>query len=126
MPEKLSETVSGSTELVFPDSVTDEEYRLRELAVYDAGEVRDEMEHETDIPQYGSWVPVELGNGDEAWLVAPSQLRKKLVERDVKPGERFLIASMEKQGRDPSDPYEVELILPERDTDDRQAGLSQV
>jgi hypothetical protein len=126
MPEKLSESVSGSTELVFPDSVTEKEYSLRELAVYGADEVRSEMEHETDIPQYGNWLPVTLGTGDEAWLVAPSQLRKKLVEQDASPSERFLIPSMEKQGRDPSDPYQVEIVFPDRQKPDSQAGLSDV
>lgn len=126
MPEKLSESVSGSTELVFPDSVTEKEYRLRELAVYDASEVRSEMDHDSDIPQYGSWMPVELRTGDDAWLVAPSQLRQKLVEQDARPSERFIITSMEKQGRDPSDPYQVEIVFPERQKPESQSGLSDV
>lgn len=124
MPEKLSESVSGSTELVFPDNAPGNEYRLRELAVYDAEEVRGEMD--TDIPQYGSWLPVELENGDDAWLTAPSQLRSKLVDQDVSPGERFRIDSMQKEGRDPSDPYQVILSFPERSGEGQQAGLSGV
>ena len=124
MPEKLSESVSGSTELVFPDNAPGDEYRLRELAVYDAEEVRSEMD--TDIPEYGSWLPVELENGDEAWLTAPSQLRSKLVNQEASAGERFRIVSMEKEGRDPSDPYQVVLSFPERSSEGQQAGLNSV
>jgi hypothetical protein len=124
MPENLSDSVTGAVELIFPDDATDEPYSLRELAVYDAEEVRDEMG--TDIPQYGSWLPIEMDDGDEAWLTAPSQLRQKLVNQDAKPGERFIIDRMVKDGRDPSTPYQVELTFPERATsDDRQTGLSQ-
>jgi len=127
MPEKLSESVSGSTELVFPDDASQRQYSLRELAVYDAGEVRSEMEMETDIPQYGSWLPVVTGDGDEGWLTAPSELRQKLLDRDVKPGETFVIQSLEKSGHGESDPYQVKLSFPERDKDSaRQAGLSGV
>jgi hypothetical protein len=85
------------------------------------------MEMETDIPQYGSWLPVVTGDGDEGWLTAPSELRQKLLDRDVKPGETFSIESLEKSGHGESDPYQVKLSFPERDKDSaRQAGLSGV
>jgi hypothetical protein len=127
MPEKLSESVSGSTELVFPDDASRRQYSLRELAVYDAGEVRSEMEMDTEIPEYGVWLPVVTGDGDEGWLTAPSELRQKLLDRDVKTGETFIIESLEKSGIDESAPYQVELSFPERDEDSaRQAGLSGV
>ena len=121
MPEDLSDSVSGSTELVFPDDSANKTYRLRERSVYDAEEVRDEIE--SDIPQYGSWLPVEL-DGDEAWLIAPSQLRAALVEGDVRASEAFRIERMEKEGLGQSAPYEVKISYPERDQDGRQSGLS--
>jgi hypothetical protein len=121
MPEDLSDSVSGSTELVFPDDSDDQTYRLRERSVYDAEEVRSEIE--SDIPQYGSWIPVELEDGEEAWLTAPSALRAALVEGDVRPGEAFHIGRMEKEGLDQSAPYEVTISYPERDEDGRQSGL---
>ena len=121
MPEDLSDSVSGSTELVFPDDSDDQTYRLRERSVYDAEEVRSEIE--SDIPQYGSWIPVELEDGEEAWLTAPSALRAVLVNDEVRPGEAFHIHRMEKEGLDQSSPYEVTVSYPERDEDGRQAGL---
>ena len=125
MPEKLSESVTGSTELVFPDDASRRQYSLRELAVYGAGEVRSEMEMETDIPQYGSWLPIVTDDGDDGWLTAPSELRQKLLDSDVKPGETFRIESLEKSGHGESDPYQVELSFPDRDSDSaRQTGLS--
>ena len=122
MPEDLNETVSEGTELVFPDDASGKTYRLCERSVYDAAEVRAEME--TDIPQYGSWLPVKL-DGEDAWLTAPSQLRTRLVEDTIKPNEVFNIREMEKRGNDPSDPYQVELAYPERDpeTEGQQAAL---
>ena len=73
MPEDLTDSVSGSTELVFPDDGTGQ-YSLRERSVYDAEEVRVELDG--DVPQYGSWLPVtDEETGQEAWLTAPSELR---------------------------------------------------
>lgn len=113
MPEDLSESVSGSTELVFPDDTTGKMYRVRELVVFDAEEVRDDLG--IAHPEYGKWLPVEvLETGLDAYLTAPSQLRTELVQADVNPGERFQIDLMQKQGRNQSDPYQVELSFPDR------------
>ena len=121
MPKDLAESVSGSTELVFPDDADGETYRLRERSVYDAEEVRDEIEAE--IPEYGSWLPVEL-NGDEAFLSAPSQLRAILVEDEIRPGEAFRVETVRKTGRDQSDPYKVQVSFPEREAGEpAQSGL---
>jgi hypothetical protein len=123
MVDDLSESVSGSTELVFPDDADGSTYSLRERSVYDAEEVRDELGG--DIPQYGSWLPVELEDGEEAWLTAPSQLRSVLVEDEIRTGERFQIETMEKRGLDQSDPYQVEVTYLDREqTPDSQASLS--
>jgi hypothetical protein len=122
MPRNLKDSVSGSTELIFPDDV-DGTYRLRERSVYDAGEVRDELDG--DVPQYGDWIPVE-DDGDEAWLVAPSDLRAQLIDREIRTGERFTIDEMVKTGREQSDPYSVTVTLPDReDVPDSQKSLSE-
>jgi len=114
MPENLSESISGSTELVFPDDAGGSTYRLRERTVYDAEEVR--VEIEAEIPQYGSWLPVELDEtGADAWLSAPSQLRAVLVEDEIRPGELFRIDTMQKAGQHQSDPYEVRVSYPDRE-----------
>jgi hypothetical protein len=123
MVEDLSDSVSGSTELVFPDDVTGTEtYRLQKRKVYDAEDVREELD--SDVPQYGKWLPVEL-NGDEAWLVAPSELRSELVDQEIRTGERFTIDQMTKSGRGQSDPYEVSITLPDRQTAENQSSLSE-
>jgi len=123
MPRDLTESVSGSTELVFPDD-SEGQYRLEELAVYDAEEVRAELDG--DVPKYGSWIPVEGQNGDEAWLTAPSQLRASLVDEEIRPGELFEIVTMRKDGHEQSDPYRVELRFPERDdSPGSQSGLTE-
>ena len=123
MPQDLSDSVTGTTELVFPDDATGT-YSLQERSVYDAEEVRTELD--TDIPQFGKWMPVEdHETGDDAWLNAPSALRSRLVEDSVKPGERFRIETMEKRGREQSDPYRVEVSYPDREPDSgTQTGLS--
>ena len=119
MPTDLNESVSGSTELVFPDDSTGT-YRLRKRSVYDAEEVRAELGG--DVPKYGSWIPVEIDEtGEEAWLTAPSELRARLVEDEIGTDERFCIETMQKRGRDQSDPYEVQVTYPDREAG--QVGL---
>ena len=49
MPEKLSESVSGSNERVFPDEDSKGQESGREVEGYEAGEVGSEMEMESDI-----------------------------------------------------------------------------
>jgi len=121
MPQDLDDTVTGSTELVFPDDATGT-FRLGEPMVYDAEEVQSELG--TDIPQFGKWLPVEM-DGDEAWLSAPSQLREILVEESIQNGERFRIEKMRKRGTGQSDPYVVEVQFPDREPDSgQQTGLS--
>ena len=123
MPQDLSESVTGSTELVFPDDANGT-YSLQERSVYDAEEVR--LELDTDIPKYGSWIPVEiLETGDEGWLAAPSKLRTALVDDEIRAGERFEIVTMQKLGTEQSDPYRVELRYPDREaTPEDQTSLS--
>jgi hypothetical protein len=123
MAEDLRDSVSGTVELVFPDDAAGKTYRLRELTVYDAEEVREDLDG--DVPQYGRWLPVkEQETGDDAWLTAPSRLRSALVENDVQTGETFGIGTMKQTGTGQTDPYLVELTLPERrDNPGDQASL---
>lgn len=124
MPTDLDQSVSGSTELVFPDDAPRQKYRLRERSVYDAEEVRDDLGG--DMPKYGTWIPVEMvtGTGNEdAYLTAPSSLRSHLVEDDIRVGELFRIESMRKTGTEQSDPYRVNIIYPERE--DTQSSESK-
>jgi hypothetical protein len=124
MPENLEDSVTGTTELVFPDDANGT-YSLQERSVYDAEEVR--VEIDADIPQYGKWIPVTIEEtGAEGWLSAPSELRTRLVEDEIKPTERFCIEEMEKRGRDQSDPYRVMVSYPDRDGDQAtQKSLAQ-
>jgi hypothetical protein len=124
MVKELSESVSGSTELVFPDDSDGQMYRFTALSVFDAEEVRDELG--TDIPEYGSWMPVTIAEtGEEAFLSAPAALRSQLLDQDARAGELVEITEMAKTGSDQSDPYRVELRFPERDADTgSQTGLA--
>ena len=54
--------------------------------------------------------------GEQAWWRAPSQLRSELVNRDISTGEQFEVVTMRKDGTEQSDPYRVEIDLPERET----------
>jgi len=119
MPKDLADSVSGSAELIFPDDAAGRTYSLDELQVYEAEEVRNELESD-DVPQYGSWIPVTEETGMEAWLNAPSNLRSQLVEDNVTASERFNITEMRK-GAGQSDPYQVQIEYPDRaDTDPEQ------
>jgi len=123
--ENLSESVTTTRELVFPDDASGKEYRLPSLNVYGADEVRDELD--SDIPQYGKWMPVEIiGNtGDEdGFLCAPSHLRSVLLENSVQAGELFRIDTLTKTGVAESDPYRAEVSFPDREADaGKQVGL---
>jgi hypothetical protein len=125
MPEDLTDSVSGSTELVFPDDGTGQ-YRLSERSVYGAEEVRSELD--SDVPKYGSWIPVtDEETGQEAWLTAPSELRSALVENEIREGERFEIVTFQKRGSEQSDPYRVELVMTDRESvPESQSGLNEV
>jgi hypothetical protein len=127
--EDLEESVTATGELVFPDDASDsgKAYRLRERSVYEADEVQERLDG--DVPRYGKWLPVEIearSGNEEGFLVAPSQLRSRLVEDDVRTGEPFIIETMTKDGHKESDPYRVELSHPERkaDAETRNAALT--
>jgi len=118
MPEKLSESVMG-VELVFPSDAASTVFQLSEDAVYGAEEVRDETG--SDTPQYGKWLRVET-NGQEAFLSAPAELRKELVDHGAEPGETYEVTRCEQSGPDPSDPYEVNVEARSEPDQERLSG----
>ena len=107
MPENLADVETGSIEIVFADDLQNQEFSLREAAVYSADEVR-EIE-ETEIPKYGRWLPVTVGDEQEAWLVGISALLAKVQEYENPVAPTFRVTSIEKTGTQDSDPYQVEL-----------------
>lgn len=118
MPTKLNESLTGNgAELIFPDEATGKQYKLRELAVYEAEEVRDQLGG-SDVPKYGKWLPVELRDDDEAWLCAPSSLRERLVDEDVTEADTFTVTSLDKTGHEQSAPYRAEIDVEESRPDD--------
>lgn len=120
MPRKLEDSVTGAAELIFPDDATGDRYRLRELAVYEAEEVRDEL-GDSDVPKYGDWIPVETGDDDEAWLCAPSELRRRLVEETVETGDWFTVTRLAKDGHRESDPYRAQIDVDRARSETQQA-----
>jgi tRNA(Ser,Leu) C12 N-acetylase TAN1 len=125
--ESLEDSVTATGELVFPDDASGKTFTLQERSVYDAEDVRDELD--TDIPQYGRWLPVEVETRtgmETGFLAAPSELRKRLVEESVRPNETFRVETMKKDGHGESDPYRVEISFPDREADSigTQTGIS--
>jgi len=103
--------------LVFADDASGCRFRLRESALYDADEVRDELDHDgDDPPQYGRWLPVEI-EGNDAWMVAPGELVDELQRLEPSAGEIFEVSRIEKSGNGETDPFEVNL---DRLSDDDQ------
>lgn len=123
MPTDLAESVTGDVELVFPDNAPGKQYRLRESAVYDAVEVRDEIgAGDDDVPQFGHWLPVTILDRDETgFLNAPSELRQELVSAEAEAGDEFRVEFLEQRGNGPSDPYSASI---EMVTDTDQASLT--
>lgn len=117
MPTELDKSVTGNDPLVFPDDATGRQYRLSELAVYDAEEVRNEIGSE-DVPRFGSWLPVEIEDQDrDGWLNAPSELRRVLVEAEVEAGQLFEVNVLTQDGPRQSDPYRAEITVQDPDQD---------
>lgn len=105
MPTELENVDTSGTELWFADSLEGETFLLRELAVYDAAEVRDETG--TDTPEFGRWLPVSHGSGD-GWAVAVGELVEELQDADADLTEiEWSVTRCEKSGPEQTDPYEV-------------------
>jgi hypothetical protein len=104
-----------------------ETFCLRESAVYEAAEVREETD--TDTPEFGDWVPVTPvhKNGDDrghdGWAVAVGELIECLQQSDADlTTVPFTITRCQKSGSAQTDPYEVSMDV-HSDADERQTGL---
>lgn len=126
MPTDLSDVDTSGTELWFSDDVEGKTFVLREPSVFDAAEVRDEMD--TDVPEFGRWFPVTaLGEYSEAdrdgFLVAVGELIEELQQMQVDPcAVGWEVTRMEKSGPEQTDPYEVN-VEPIGPTDEKQTSL---
>lgn len=111
MPTDLSETTTGSIELFFGGEAEGETFYLRDAAVYDADEVRKEID--ADYPSFGRWFPVHLADEDgqthgSGWTTAVGELIEELQDAEVDPVEvPFTVTRCEKTGEKDTDPYEV-------------------
>lgn len=118
MPTDLSEAQTGGVNLLFADDLQSTVFQLREAVVYEAEEVREEVD--TDIPKFGKWMPVETDDGD-GFIVALGELVEELQQYENPVGLTFEVTRCEKSGSKQTDPYEVNLEV--EDGDPQQAGL---
>jgi hypothetical protein len=120
MPTNLSDADTGGETLLFADQLVDTEFRLVETAVYDAEEVRDEIDQ--DIPKFGRWLPASIEGQDErAWLVGLGELIEELQRFEDPTAGSYEVTRCEKSGSGEQDPYEVN-VEPVADAD--QTGLT--
>lgn len=102
--ENLHEAQTGGLNLLFPDELESIEFRLTDVTLLDADEVRDEIE--SDTPEFGRWIPVETEDG-EGFASAPGELVEELQRLEAEAGEEFTVTRCQKSGNAESDPYEV-------------------
>lgn len=120
MPTDLSEVDTQGVNLVFSDNLEGTEFRLKEPAVYEAEEVRDQTGQ--DIPEFGDWLPVETDREENTWLVALGELVGELQDLANPVGVELVITRCEKSGPKQTDPYEINVEV--LDGDEKQAGLN--
>lgn len=118
MPTDLDEAQTGGVDLLFADDLSGTEFELREAAVYEAEEVRQEVD--TDIPKFGNWMPVITEDGD-GWIVALGELVEELQTYENPMGLQLKVTRCEKSGTKQTDPYEVNIEVVDGDT--QQTGL---
>ena len=119
MPVDLSEAQTGGIDLLFADDLQNGvQFELREASVYNAEEVREDVDG--DIPKFGKWIPASTENGD-AWIVALGELVEELQTYENPMAVTFDVTRCEKSGSKQTDPYEVNLEAVEGDL--RQTGL---
>ena len=127
MPTDLSDVDTSGTELWFSDDAEAKTFILREPSVYEAAEVREEME--TDVPEFGRWFPVTVQGdngqpGRDGFLVAVGELIEELQQMKPDPtAVGWTVTRMEKSGPAQTDPYEVNLEA-EESPDDKQLSLN--
>lgn len=119
MPEDLQEVETGGKNLVFADDAEGVRYRLNELAVYSAEEVRDDLDADDDgTPQYGRWLSVTIEDED-SWLLAPAELIDELQALEPEKGQVFEITRLEKNGMEETARWEANLKRCSNDTQTR-------
>lgn len=117
MPVDIQDASTGGASLVFADDAAGCRFRLREASLYEANEVRDELDHDDDQPpMFGRWLPVDIQDED-AWLIAPGEMVEELQRLEASNGELFEVTRIQKSGNSETDPFEVNL---ERKSDDTQ------
>jgi hypothetical protein len=118
MPTDLSDHETGGIDLLFADDLSGEQFELREAAVYEAEEVREDVDG--DIPKFGNWMPVTRNEGD-GWVVALGELVEELQQFENPLGLSYRVTRCEKSGSEQTDPYEVNVEVV--DGDPQQSGL---
>lgn len=118
MPTDLSEAQTGGVDLLFADDLQGTEFKLREASVYEAEEVRKEVD--TDIPKFGNWMPVVTDDGD-GWIVALGELVEELQQYENPLAVDLEVTRCQKSGTKQTDPYEINVEVV--DGDSQQAGL---
>lgn len=119
MPTSLDDYDTGGTELLFADDLEGTVLSLREAAVYEAEEVREEVGG--DVPKFGNWLPVQTADGD-GWAVALGELVEEIETYENPVAIQFEITRCVKSGPKQTDSYEVNTEIV--DGDARQTGLS--
>jgi hypothetical protein len=110
MPVDLNEAETGGIDLYFADDLVGMSFYLRDASVYDADEVRNEINSE--IPKFGRWLPIHscdqkgktTGTG---WVVAVGELIEELQKYDNPVEQPVTVTRCEKSGDKQTDPYEV-------------------
>jgi len=119
MPTDLSEHETGGVDVLFADDLQGTTFSLRESAVYEAEEVREEAG--TDIPKFGNWMPVTLDDGTDGWMVALGELVEELQLLENAQSVECTVTRCQKSGDQQTDPYEVNVEIEEGDP--KQSGL---
>lgn len=118
MPTELDEAQTGGIELLFADDLPGTEFQLRESAVYEAEEVREELD--LDIPEFGKWIPVTV-DGEDCWIPAYGEVVEELQVFENAMAPELKVTRCEKSGSKSTDPYEVNIETV--DGDSQQTGL---
>jgi len=118
MPTDLDDYETGGTELLFSGDLEGATLSLRDMAVYEAEEVREEVGG--DVPKFGNWLPVETEDGD-GWAVALGELVEEIKQYENPVAVTFKVTRCEKSGTKQTDSYEVNTEV--QDGDVQQTGL---
>lgn len=104
MPTDFEDYETGGVELLFADELEGTRFSIRRPGVYEAEEVREEVNG--DIPKFGDWLAVETDDGD-AWAVAVSELVEEIKIYENPMAVDLEVTRCAKSGNEQTDPYEV-------------------